>query len=161
TRSYWYEVNGDPTFYYRGKADDLNEALQKFAALGGRPELILLPGPGEGSSLTGEKRFSFDWWVHTPAGLTLRGPPTLTAPRPAHPRRTAPAPPPAPRQVGGGISDLDSDMCATREQARRELERLAAAAAPALREALAATPSAEARRAIERLLSRLRGVDLR
>jgi hypothetical protein len=156
-RVYWYEVNGDPTFFYEGKADDLNEALKKLATLDGNPEVILLPGPGEGRSLTGEKRFAYDWWVHTPAGLTLGGPPTMTV----YVGATAPAKAPDAKQLERWIADLDSDTFATRDTARRELEKLGSAAAPALRQALAAKPSPETGRAIEQLLARLKGIDLR
>jgi hypothetical protein len=75
TRFYWFEVNGNPTFYYQGKADALNQALQKFAALAGATrELIVLPGPGQGHNLIGDRSVAYDWYVHTPAGISLGGP---------------------------------------------------------------------------------------
>jgi hypothetical protein len=73
----------------------------------------------------------------------------------------APATPPDPKQLERWITDLDSDSFTTRDQAHRALEKLGDAVAPALRRALAASTTAEARRALQRLLSRLRGVDLR
>jgi hypothetical protein len=53
------------------------------------------------------------------------------------------------------IADLDDERFPVREQASGELARLAESAKPALQQALAAGPSPEARRRIERLLDRL------
>jgi hypothetical protein len=53
------------------------------------------------------------------------------------------------------IAELDAEEFDAREKAEAELKRLGANAAPALREVLAGKPSAEARRRIEGLLSRL------
>src|SRR5262249_22811923 len=55
------------------------------------------------------------------------------------------------------IADLDDEQFQVREQATRNLEALAERAAPALRKALAGSPSAEARRRLEALLDRLDG----
>jgi hypothetical protein len=157
SRVYWYEVNGNPTFYYRGDTDALNDALKKFAALDGASrEVIFLPGPGEGHSLGGEKRFAYDWWVNTPAGFHREGPPTMTV----YVGAVAPAAPPDAKQLERWIADLDSDTFATRDKATQELKKLAYAAGPALRKALADPPSAEARRRIELLIDALQGIDL-
>ncbi len=157
SRFYWCEVNGNPTFYYRGDATALNAALKKFAALpGGARELILLPGPGEGHSLGGEKHFGYDWWVNTPAGLHREGPPTMTV----YVAAVAPARAPDPKQLERWLADLDDESFEARERASRELEKLGHAAAPALRKALAAKPPPEARRRIEALLWALRGISL-
>jgi hypothetical protein len=157
-RFYWYEVNGNPTFFYRGDAGALNAALKKFAALpGDARELILLPGPGEGHSLTGEKRFGYDWRVNTPAGLHREGPPTVTV----YVAAVAPARAPDPGQLERWLADLDSDSFEVRDRAGRELEKLGFAAAPALRKALGGKPSPEVRRRVEGLLGALHGVDLR
>ncbi len=56
--------------------------------------------------------------------------------------------------VARWLRDLDENRFAARETASRELARLGEAALPALREKLAGTPSAEARKRIESLLSR-------
>jgi RNA polymerase sigma factor (sigma-70 family) len=55
------------------------------------------------------------------------------------------------------IGHLDDDGFQFRERATRELEAMGYRAAPSLRKALAASPSAEARRRLERLLKRLDG----
>jgi RNA polymerase sigma factor (sigma-70 family) len=55
------------------------------------------------------------------------------------------------------IADLSRDAVADRERATRELERQGEQAEDALRRALAAEPSAEARRRIEELLARIEG----
>jgi hypothetical protein len=52
------------------------------------------------------------------------------------------------------IAQLDDDAFAVREKASERLDSLGAAAVPALRQALAAAPSAEARRRIEALLAK-------
>jgi hypothetical protein len=61
------------------------------------------------------------------------------------------------RRVARWLADLDSDHYASRERASRELEGLCEAVEPLLRKALAARPSLEARRRIQRLLIRVRG----
>src|SRR5688572_11845069 len=46
-RVYWFEVNGNPFFFFKGGPKELNEALRQFAALpDSKKEIILLPGPG-------------------------------------------------------------------------------------------------------------------
>jgi RNA polymerase sigma factor (sigma-70 family) len=55
------------------------------------------------------------------------------------------------------IADLDDDKFEVREAVTKELEGLGGAAGPALRRALKGQPSAEARRRLEALLSRLEG----
>jgi hypothetical protein len=53
------------------------------------------------------------------------------------------------------VADLDADDFHVREKAREELEQFGETCEPALREALAKRPSAEARRSLQRLLSQL------
>jgi RNA polymerase sigma factor (sigma-70 family) len=60
-----------------------------------------------------------------------------------------------PKRVARLLADLDSDTFTVREKATRELEALAPAAAPALRQALKRGPPVETRRRIEQLLERL------
>jgi RNA polymerase sigma factor (sigma-70 family) len=68
--------------------------------------------------------------------------------------------PPAPRDLPQAkrlarlIADLDADAFDVREKAGRELDRLGEAAVPALRRALAGSPSAELRRRAEGLLEK-------
>src|SRR5262249_26524635 len=51
------------------------------------------------------------------------------------------------------IADLDSDSFTTREAATRKLRELGVTAEPALRRALAGTPTAEARRRLEEVVA--------
>jgi WD40 repeat protein len=62
-----------------------------------------------------------------------------------------------PARLAGLIAALDGDTFGERERASRELEKFGLAAEPALHRALAAGPTLEARRRIERLLVRLEG----
>jgi hypothetical protein len=61
------------------------------------------------------------------------------------------------RQVKRWLADLDSDTFAVRRQAARQLEDLGDLAGPALREALAGKPAAEARKQIEGILEGITG----
>jgi RNA polymerase sigma factor (sigma-70 family) len=62
---------------------------------------------------------------------------------------------PDPKKVKQLIADLDSDEFKTRETAMKELETLGPDVEPTLRDALAAHPSLEVVRRLERLLTRL------
>jgi hypothetical protein len=63
--------------------------------------------------------------------------------------------PPDARRIAQLIADLDDDKFATREKAYGELEKLGVRAEPALRRALEAEASPEARRRLQHLLDRL------
>jgi hypothetical protein len=63
-----------------------------------------------------------------------------------------------PPRIARLIADLDSDRFVTRKKAEQELERLIDLAEPALRKALASSPSAEARRRLARLVEKLEPV---
>jgi hypothetical protein len=157
SRVYYYEVNANPTFFYRGDADALNEALKLFAALGGDArEVVLLPGRGEGHTLGGEKHFAYDWWFNSPTGRNRGGVPTLTV----YVSGVAPATPPDAKKLAGWIADLDSETFATRDEASKQIRKLGYAASPVLRKVVAEPPSAEVRRRIELLLGELEGIDL-
>ena len=70
SRVYWYEVNGDATFFYRGGSTPAaNDALRKFAAAGKGLDVYLLPGPREVHSLTRTKYFVCDMELRVPGGL--------------------------------------------------------------------------------------------
>jgi len=66
-------------------------------------------------------------------------------------------PAPDPAKVQRWLSDLDDDAFAVRSRAFEGLKNEGAAAGPALRRALAARPSPEARRHLEELVARLDG----
>ncbi len=164
SRVYWYEVNGNPYFYFRGNATALNEALRKFAAIPAeKREIILLAGPGKRKSLGGDQRIDYDWALHVPDGIRFDKDAEVADSRATftiHVTVAKPAREPDAKQVRGWIADLDSDDFATRDRAAGELARLGHAAAPLLRETLAGKPSAETRRRVEDLLGRLDGIGL-
>jgi RNA polymerase sigma factor (sigma-70 family) len=60
-----------------------------------------------------------------------------------------------PKRVGPLLADLDSPRFAVRRRAERELAKLGDSAEPALRTALAGTPSVEVRQRIEQVLRKL------
>src|SRR5262245_31881819 len=69
SRVYWYEVNGNPTFFFKGGPKELNEAICHFAAIRhDKKEIILLPGPGLAYSLH-RKEVPYTWSLHVPGGL--------------------------------------------------------------------------------------------
>jgi RNA polymerase sigma factor (sigma-70 family) len=70
--------------------------------------------------------------------------------------RLRPIPRARPEAIRRLVADLDSDAFATREAASRALEKLGTEAEPALRAALAARPSLEVVRRIDKLLALLR-----
>jgi len=70
--------------------------------------------------------------------------------------RLKPVPAPDRARVAALVADLANVQFAARDKAARELERLGELAEPALQKALTSSPSLEARRRIERLLSQLR-----
>jgi WD40 repeat protein len=71
--------------------------------------------------------------------------------------RVRPAAAPDPKRVAKLLADLEDERFEVREQASRELEALGGPAEPALRQALAGRPSAEARRRLTALLEKLAG----
>jgi RNA polymerase sigma factor (sigma-70 family) len=60
-----------------------------------------------------------------------------------------------PKRVGPLLADLDSARFAVRKRAERKLEKLGESAEPALRTALAGTPSVEVRQRVEQVLRKL------
>jgi hypothetical protein len=70
-------------------------------------------------------------------------------------KRLTPVEAPDDQRLARLVANLDGERFQDREAATKELERLNAVAEPALRRALKADPSPEARRRIERLLEKL------
>lgn len=168
SRFYWREVNGDPMFYCRGDMDALHEALRQFAALDGVKELVLVPGPDAVRSFAGGQRMPYDWSVHLPAGFSFafelrrqsrelfpaNGVLVVRVPT-ARPGR-----PPDAAALARWIGELDHQDAAVRDRASRELEKLGAAAGPALRRLQTGSASAEALRRAGLLLAQLPAIDL-
>lgn len=158
SRVYWYEVNSNPTFYYKGDAKELRKMIAKFVALNhDRKEIILLAGPGETTTLSREKKIPFDWSFHVPHGFNFRGPSevadtraTLTIYLPA-PQGKAPD---KPEELAKWIAELNEDNFKKRANAEKHIEALGTAAVPAIRKALTAEPSVEAKSRLERLYDR-------
>jgi dipeptidyl aminopeptidase/acylaminoacyl peptidase len=70
-------------------------------------------------------------------------------------QRLRPVAGPEPSRLARWVTELDSDQFAVRQKAVQELEKLGELARPALRQALAAKPTLEARRRLEQLLKKL------
>ena len=170
SRVYWYDVNGDATFFYRGGSTAAaNDALRKFAAAGKGLDVYLLPGPREVYSLTRTQHFVCDMELHVPGGLsafrfaTREKDTHVFDTRPTlflYISHARPASPAGARQLGRWVAELDSDDFKTRDRAVRELEKQGPAAEATLRKALAARPSPEARKRLTALLGRLQGINL-
>jgi hypothetical protein len=163
SRVYWYEVNGNPTFFFRGDVHELNEALRKFAAIPAeKREIILVPGAGETTTLTREQRIPYDWSLHVPMGLRIDKDDDVGDVRASFTIHI-PAPRPAPvasEEVQKWVSQLDTDDFKTRERATKTLEALGAGAALPLREAAKTVTTPEARERIERLLRGMSRISL-
>ena len=158
SRVYWYEVNGNPFFFFKGEAKELNEALQAFAKLDvEKKEIILIAGAGETKTLGG-KPVAFDWIIHVPMGLHFGGDSdvadtratfTIHIPNPLPPAVADRA------KVRGSIAEVNSDDFKTRAKATAELEALGPSVAPAIREALKEKLAADARDRLERVLAQV------
>jgi hypothetical protein len=117
------------------------EACQILAAVGRTEDVALIweathPAPAKPPA---------DWYEAPSAGWLAILRLTNHLPAPAAP---------APEKVARWIGELDSDRFEVREEAARQLDEVLEHAAPALRKALADSPSAERRRRIERLLDK-------
>jgi WD40 repeat protein len=112
-----------------------------------------------------DKKRLAEWWAALagepekagPAMLELESRPEQAVALAA--ARLAPAEAPEPERVAKWIAALDHDDFDRREEAAKELEKLAELAEPALREALKKKPSAELKRRAEALLERLDDVE--
>src|SRR5262245_16988259 len=161
SRVYSFWVNGNETFFYSGSANELNEALNKYAEVKDDVRrLILLPGAGKTHSFD-RKPVPFTWKLHVPSGIYR------AVSKEKHAVMTVYIPGTRPRpldkkQVDKWLGDLQNDTFKVREKATQELEKLGNDAKPYLREALRAQPEPclEARRRIESLLDKLREIDV-
>ena len=163
SRVYWYEVNGNPTFFFRGDIRELNEALRKFAAIPAeKREIILVPGAGETTTLTREQRIAYNWSLHVPLGDRLGNDDDVGDVRATFTIHIA-APRPAPvsrDEVQKWVAQLDGADFKARERASKALEALGPGAALPLREAVKTVATPEARERIERLLRGMNGIGL-
>ena len=145
-RDYWYEVNGDAAFFFQGDTAAAQEALRRFAALDKGLEVVVLPGPREVSSLTGERKLTADWELHVPGGLHLGALPDgglVADTRPTlcvYVRTDQPATPATAAQVARWLTELNADGFEERERASGALEKQGRAAEAALRQALTKRP---------------------
>ena len=157
-RVYWYEVNGNPSFFFKGGPKELNEALQAFAELKAeKKEIILLAGAGGTKTFDG-KPVAFDWCVHVPMGIRLDGDSEVADTRATFTIHVPHPLPPAPAdavKVRKWIAELNSDDFKVRDKSSAELEVAGPSVAAALREALKTAPSAEARERLDRVLERV------
>ena len=163
-RVYGYEVNGNPTFFFHGNADDLNQAIVQFAAIPAeKREIILLPGPGEVSTFDRKTKIAYGWSIHVPMGFHFKADEETGDTRTTMIIRI-PAVRVAPLKVPAGfeglLADLDSKEFRVRDRASKGLRDLGPGAAPLLRKASAATASAEVRARLEVLLAPHGGVQL-
>jgi len=160
SRVYSRWVNGNEKFYYRGNAQDLNDALRKFAAVKDDiRQLILLPGPEKTQSFA-RKTVEFDWQLHVPSGIykavSKRSHVVMTV----YIKATKPRIIEDHKQIDKWIADLKSDVFQTRDKARQELQKLGTDAKPFLREALKTNLVLEARKRIQGLLEKLQDLDV-
>ena len=166
SRVYWYEVNGDACFYYKGETGALNTLLKKFAACGKGREVVLHAGPLKQSSLDGTKPIVAHWYIHVPGGFSLSNfvdGGLVTDKNPAmhiylpRARETATA---SAKSIAGWIADLDDDKLTVRENGSRELEKQGQSVEAALRKALETTTSAEVRKRVRSLVGKLPTLNL-
>jgi hypothetical protein len=160
SRVYLQWVNGNETFFYRGDAKALNEALRLFAEIkDGGKSIVLLPGSGETKTFQG-KEVPYDWSLHVPGGIhraiSKETHPVLTV----YVKAAKPGPLADPKAAGKWIADLDDPIFRNREAAEAALRKLGRPAKPVLRSALAGPISAEQKRRIESLLKDLSDVDV-
>jgi len=155
-RVYWYEVNGNPTFFFKGGPKAVNAAIHRFLAIPAeKREIILLPGPGATQTFD-KKPVVYDWALHVPMGLFFGGESEVADTRATLMIHvTAPIPPPVAEaaRVKEWIGELNSNDFKARERAAKELASVGPSAAPLIREALRSAPSAEARDRLERVLA--------
>jgi hypothetical protein len=159
-RVYWHEVNGNPTFFFKGGPKAVNQAIRRFAAIpADKREIILLTGPGATHTFD-KKPVEYDWTLHVPMGLHFDGDSDVADTRATltiHVNALRPGPPDDAAKVKRWIGELNSDDFKTRERAARELADVGPSVAAALRQALKDTKAPEARDRLERVLSGVSG----
>jgi WD40 repeat protein len=124
----------------------------------------LIEAAAKGPPAPDKKRLA-EWWAALAGEAEKAGPAMLALEN--HPEqavalaaaRLSPVEAPASEQIAKWVAALDNDEFARREEAARELEKLAELAEPALREALKNKPSTELKRRAEALLERLDDVE--
>jgi RNA polymerase sigma factor (sigma-70 family) len=159
SRVYSLWANGSEDFYYRGKAQAVNEALRKYTDVkGGVRQLVLLPGAGKAQTLSGKPE-AFDWRLQAPGGLAEALFKTKDVTMTVYISALKPRPVDR-QQFDKWLRDLNSDSFPTRAAATAELQKLGNDAKPLLNAALAAKPTVEMRRRIESLLDKLPSFDL-
>ena len=159
-RVYWYEVNGNPTFFFKGGPKELNQAIRRFAAIPhDKREIVLLPRAGGDPNLrqeTGHVRLV----AARADGILLRRR-VRSCRHPGGPHdlhQCAGAGGPGRRGAARRwIADLGSGDFKTRERASKELAALGPPVAKMLREALAGPATAEARDRLEKVLAGVTG----
>ncbi|HEV3204839.1 MAG TPA: HEAT repeat domain-containing protein [Gemmataceae bacterium] len=160
SRVYSQWVNGNENFFYRGNAQALNEALQKYAAVQADVrQLILMPGAGKTQSF-GRKPVDFDWQLHVPSGIYKAVAKRNHAVMTVFINATKPQGLLEGKLTEKLLGDLENNSFQTREQAEQELRKLGKDGKRLLRQALKARPGPEARRRIEGLLEKLRDFDV-
>src|SRR5262249_24099683 len=100
------------------------------------------------------------WKLHVPSGIYRAVAKDKHAVMTVFVRSVKPRPSRDPEQVAKLLGELNDNAFATRENARRELEKLGNDAKPFLRAALKGNVALEMRRRIEALLDKLPGFDV-
>lgn len=159
-RVYWHEVNGNPTFFFKGGPKEVNLAIRRFMAIPhDKREIVLLPGPGATHTFD-RKPVAYDWSVHVPMGFYFGGDSEVADNRAVltiHINAPVPPAPADPAAVRKWVADLGSNDFKTRERASKELTALGPSAARMLREALAGAKTAEASDRLEKVLASVTG----
>jgi len=159
SRVYQRWVNGDESFYYQGDAKALNETLKAFAAVKDDERIVILrPGKAETKSFQG-KVVAYDWDLHVPSGIYRAMLKETHAVLTVYVKAAKHEELKDCRAVSTWIGELDNPVFQSREVAEAELRNLGRAAKPALRAALAGSPSAEQKRRLEKLLKDLADYD--
>lgn len=70
-RVYSNWVNGNENFYFAGNTDQLNAALEKFAAIKvAKHEVLIRPGPGKAHSFNSARILDCNWHVNVHGGIS-------------------------------------------------------------------------------------------